>query len=278
MEKLLNIKYILVCILIVCLSSCDKKKVFSINNHSFIELKKTDSIYIFYKPCDASILKYRINNDKLIYRTHQNGDYDYKIDTIEYINDSTVNIRHRLDKNSPLLNLSIKKEKKYWLIDNKVFIDSLYSKNIPYIIQPCSDCFEDCDKKENNTTSDYSNKLNEKALNKWKGKYTTWIDAPEDMDVRLGVQYDIKISNDSVILSRESNFAPYTYLCFTKQTKDTLFFKYNKIISDSPQYETEKHKLPLLKMYNENGNIYVISPIVYDSSLNSNIPILFEKE
>jgi len=273
MEKLLNIKYILICLIVVYLSSCkeEQKPVFSINKHSFIEVKKTDSTYIFYKPCDVSILKYKINDNKLIYRTHQDGNYNYKIDTIEYINDSTINIRHRLDKNSPLLNLSIKKKKKYWLIDDKVFIDSIYSKNISYVEQPCIQCFEDCEEEKNNT-SDYSNKLNEKELNKWRSKYTAWIDAPEGMDIRLGVRYELNIKIDSVLFSKESFSTEYKYLCKAKQEKDTLYISYYKTISG-----TEPKNTPTFKMYKTNSNTYIISSQIYDSNRNNNIPILFSK-
>ena len=112
-----------------------------INGHSFIELTKKDSLYIFYKPCDASILKYKVTDSVLTIRTHQDGTFNCKIKSKKVINDSTVNINYKYFEFSPLLELLIVKRNEYWIINEHLFIDSLYSKKIPYIKQTCDGFF-----------------------------------------------------------------------------------------------------------------------------------------
>jgi len=112
-----------------------------------------------------------------------------------------------------------------------------------------------------------------KNTNKWNGKYTSWIDAPKGMDIRLGVQYELNLKIDSVLFSKESYSTDFKYLCNAKQEKDTLYISYYKTISG-----TEPEKTPIYKMYKNNNNTYIISSQIYDMNGINNIPILFNKE
>ena len=140
MEKLFRL-----ILLISTFSSCQEIKTkidFSeVNNHAFYEVKKINSINSIYEPCDASNKKYTIKDSFVVYTTAQDGDFKYKILNITKGNND---YEFKIKNTDPTQNVSIlnikKIDNKYYSINNKVFIDSVFIKTISHIKQSCEEC------------------------------------------------------------------------------------------------------------------------------------------
>ncbi|KIA94495.1 hypothetical protein OA93_20425 [Flavobacterium sp. KMS] len=162
MEKLFRL-----ILLISTFSSCQevKSKIdFSeVSNHVFFEVKKINSINSIYEPCDASNKKYSIKDSLLVYTTAQDGDFRYRILGIKKnSNDYELQIKNT-DPTQKVSILNISKiDDKYYSINGKVFIDSIFINTIPHIKQPCKEC-DNCDDVKKQVNS------NEVTLNgNWK--------------------------------------------------------------------------------------------------------------
>ncbi|KFF01786.1 hypothetical protein [Flavobacterium hydatis] len=144
MEKLFRL-----ILLISTFSSCQETKSkidFSVvNNHTLYEVKKINSINSIYEPCDATNKKYSIKDSLLVYTTAQDGDFRYRILGIKKNNND---YELQIKNTDPTQNVSIlnicKIDDKYYSINGKVFIDSIFINTIPHIKQPCKEC-DNCD-------------------------------------------------------------------------------------------------------------------------------------
>lgn len=120
----------------------------SIEGHTFYRVTQNKKDSILYQPCDANIEKYKIYNDSIFHDLGQEF-YTFKI------------LSHKNEKNKYNYfgeyffgTTAIKKEaiifevidikKKYWKINNELFIDSIYSNTIPHKKQSCKECYNGC--------------------------------------------------------------------------------------------------------------------------------------
>ncbi|MFH7016372.1 hypothetical protein [Flavobacterium sp. FlaQc-47] len=138
MEKLFKLL-----LLISTFSSCQEIKTdfTEIKNHSFYEVKKINSINSIYEPCDASNKKYILKDSILIYTSAQDGDFRYKVLNFSKNHEG---YQLKIKNNDPTQNissLSIRKiDTKYFSINGKTYIDSVFIKTIPHIKQSCEEC------------------------------------------------------------------------------------------------------------------------------------------
>lgn len=108
-------------------------------NRIFYKITQTDSIDILYHPCDASINTIKITKD-FIYEDMGQEDtkmyyskVDKREDTIFFINSTNEQYK--------FLPINIKKG--YWIIDDKIFVDSLEVNNMVEFWEPYKECWGD---------------------------------------------------------------------------------------------------------------------------------------
>ncbi len=136
---------ILFFILILINYSCSKRATISYKDYlkdkTYLQVNENSEGYSFFDPCDSKIFKYKFNNTLYI---------DYGQDNLEY---SEWNIK-RINNDSVYIEvyekpiwkelLKLKLDTTNHLIYNQdfIFIDSLKSTGIPYIKEPCENCWD----------------------------------------------------------------------------------------------------------------------------------------
>ena len=140
-------------IIILLTVSCNNKDIKEKDNiigHTFFRITKTDSMDIIKQPCDARIATYKFYKDSIVH------DWGQEIEAFKVLRseDRMSFIRNFQHKNEVYQLKILDKEKHYWLINNEVFIDSLYIETIPYVEQNCIECYSEdvCSETDENKT------------------------------------------------------------------------------------------------------------------------------
>jgi hypothetical protein len=118
----------------------NKDDILNIEGHTFFKVTETDSGKVLFKPCDASIEKYKFDKDTLYHNWGQEYDLIKKISFIEnkgiyvfkgYNYNTKENEEIQIKKNNV--------EEYYLEINNQIFIDSLFINKIILTKEPCDD-------------------------------------------------------------------------------------------------------------------------------------------
>ena len=213
---------ILFSMLILAISCSDKntsvnkdnvehKSKIDISGHTFFKVTESDSGRILYKPCGANIEKYIIYQDSIFHNLGQ----EYFTMKIKSISNIGYNITYKTefpDGGESLIKIfSIDKNKKFWKINNEIFIDSIFSKNLQTIKElPCDDDCYDCPVqtivKEECEINNLSNQFNLTLL-------TEHDKSSDDNSNLWKANIIIKLKNNSTIENIE--FIPNSWSYFT---------------------------------------------------------------
>ena len=118
---------------------------------TFFFLTKTDSVDILYHYCNANINTIKVYENSIF---EDFGQEDYTIKLVKKnIENNKIIFYGDNEQLAPVKKYTFKyldKKQGYWKINNKIYIDSIYSSGIPNIEQPCTDCWDkdDCDEME----------------------------------------------------------------------------------------------------------------------------------
>jgi len=219
---------ILFSILILAISCSDKnssvnkdnvehKSKIDISGHTFFKVTESDSGRVLYKPCGANIEKYIIYQDSIFHNLGQEY-FTMKIKSISNIGDNiTYKTAYKYNNEFPdggeslIKIISIDKNKKFWKINNEIFIDSIFSKNLKTIKElPCDDDCYDCPLKtivkEECKLNNLSNQFNLTLL-------TEYDKSSDDNSNLWKANIIIKLKNNSTIENIE--FIPNSWSYFT---------------------------------------------------------------
>ncbi|TDO94971.1 hypothetical protein [Flavobacterium sp. 245] len=216
---------ILYFILISLASSCQDKKQTNKNNindsqilsntekHTFYRVSQNGKERVIYQPCDANIEKYIVYHDsifhdlgqefytfKVLSQKNENNKYKY---SGEYIFGKTA-----ISKESITFE-AIDNNKKYWKINNELFIDSLYANTIIHKQQSCKECYEGCEGKEKET-----------KVSSINGKWGTNCNNPIGITVK---------ENELIICVEPNNYYIHLTKVNGKAGDKTLKYKLNRL-------------------------------------------------
>jgi hypothetical protein len=129
----------------------DKISLKILYGKTFYMITKTDSIDILYHYCNASINTIKVYKDS-VFEDFGQEDYTMKVGKKELV-ENQILFFGKEEQSVPEKKYNFKylnKNKGYWKINNKIYIDSLYINSLPSIKQPCIECWdkEDCDEME----------------------------------------------------------------------------------------------------------------------------------
>lgn len=159
-----------VIILSFSITSCKDKKNNSINlkpkelysprGHTFFRTAINNNDTIIYQPCDADIAKYILYKDSIL---HNWGQEHYMLNIVSsIIENSHINLKTTYKYNGKVpdeadsLIIFQQLNKKFWKINGDIFIDSLYTSSIKHMNQPCSECGNCEDNKDQGGIADIS--------------------------------------------------------------------------------------------------------------------------
>lgn len=165
MRKTIILFFILMSLTISCQ---DKKQIrkenindnqlLNIEGHTFYRVTQTGKNLSLYQPCDANIEKYIVYHDSIFHDLGQEF-YTFKISKHEISNNKYKYLGGyffgNTVTNKEALTFEVLDGKKYWKINNQLFIDSLYANTIPRKEQSCKECYDGCDAKKK-TSNDNS--------------------------------------------------------------------------------------------------------------------------
>lgn len=148
-----KIKLLATIVLIINFASCQNQKkqgsletvkIFkndlNLEGHTFFKVTETDSGKILFKPCDASIEKYKFYKDSLYHNWGQEFDIVKKISFKKNKNIYSIEGFNTNTNENNIFQIEKSSETYYLKINDEIFIDSLQSKNIRLIEQPLKDC------------------------------------------------------------------------------------------------------------------------------------------
>jgi hypothetical protein len=126
------------------------KNYLNLEGHTFFKVTETDSGKILFKPCDASIEKYKFYRDSLYHNWGQEFDIVKKISFKKNKNIYSIKEFNTNTNENNIFQIEKSSEAYYLKINDEIFIDSLQSKKIRLIEQPLKDCGDDDKKSSSN--------------------------------------------------------------------------------------------------------------------------------
>lgn len=112
--------------------------------HTFFRVNIHNKDTITYQPCDANIAKYVLYNDSIF---HNWGQEHYTLNIVSSLTENAqiklktmYKYNHEIPDGIDSTIVFQQLNKKFWKINDEIFIDSIYANSITHIIQPCKDC------------------------------------------------------------------------------------------------------------------------------------------
>ncbi len=265
-------------ILILVNFSCSKRTTISYKDYlkgkTYIQIvKNSDKERVIFDPCDTNILKYKFDNN--LYIDLGQDDISYSKWDIEKIHNDSVYIKvYEKPIWKELLKLKLDTTNNLLYNQSFVFIDSMKAINIPYVKEPCENCWdkEVCDeweKKEQIKNNTFSSK--------WYGKYSHKTE-PYKVDSlsSISIYYDISITKDSIAFLGTGYRTHFIDLCYAQEKADTLEIYYNKTL-EGTDYNKD-NKGVIAKLFKNKADYYIISPVIEDGEIQKDIPVLIQKD
>ncbi len=156
----------------------EKKELQPPTGHAFFRINIHNKDTIMYQPCDANIAKFVLYKDSIF---HHWGQEYYTFNIVSSIvenNQIKLKTTYKYNGQVPDGDDSIisfqQLNKKFWKINDEIFIDSLYAHSIKYIKQPCKECDNCEDNKKQQSIVDMSDLF---AINKqWSNHCEQGVD------------------------------------------------------------------------------------------------------
>lgn len=276
-----KIRFIPLLLTIALIACGNQNKTFNFDKVTFFGVKKIENEFVIYQDCNNGISRINITNNEI---TDNSGVEINKFIILDKkIRQDNAHFSTSFQSNKRITaEFIIKKEGKFWNINNKLYIDSLSSKSVRFLKKPkCSECFtpEECNSKRPSSSSLENNlvkPIEKSEISNTKYLFHSNVLNSENKQWINDVDYLVDFKEGNKVSFRgEGTQVFFDINGIYKIDKKGVVNIYFESLNDGGYKFFEQTESPILKVVKREKGVYYISSneISYQGKNNNLIPL-----